>query len=47
MNYEPLKQFLFLLSCIASNTLLILAMLHEENLLLFGRSPLVADANMI
>lgn len=43
----PVKQFLFLLSSIASRTLLILPMLHFENLLLFGRFPLVAEANII
>lgn len=43
----PLKQLRFLLSSMASRTLLMLPMLQVENLLLFGRSPLVADANMI
>lgn len=41
------KQFRFLLSFIASRTLDMFPMLQPENLLLFGRSPLVADANMM
>jgi hypothetical protein len=43
----PVKQFLFLLSSMASSTLLMFPILQLENLLLFGRSPLVADANMM
>lgn len=41
------KQFLFLLSTIASKTFDMLPTEQAENLLLFGLSPLVADANMI
>lgn len=43
-----MKQLTFLLSCImASKTEDIFLMEHSENFELFGRSPLVADANII
>lgn len=45
---SPIKQFVFFLSCkIASSTDEIFFTEQSENLELFGRSPLVADANII
>lgn len=43
----PVKQFLFLLSSMASRTFEMFPTEHPENLELFGLSPLVADANIM
>lgn len=43
----PLKQLAFFSISMASKTLDMLPILQDENLLLLGLSPLVADANIM